>query len=100
MDLAAVDGTVTTEPVPAWASLQRELMSLMDDAVPELVRKFAERGGALYFAEDYDDLYEVCATWSLYYALGGRFKPYLLPVTVVACTLTQPAVGMLHCRWL
>ena len=36
-----------------------------------LVRKFAERGGALYFAEDYDDLYEVCATWGLFYAIGG-----------------------------
>ena len=65
-------GTQVDGPVPEWALLQRQLMSLMNDAVPELVRKFAERGGALYFAEDYDDLYEVCATWSLYYALGGR----------------------------
>ena len=59
------------DDTPRWAVLQRRLIDAIDGAVPQLVRQFSERGGAVYFAEDYDDLYEVCATWGLFYAIGG-----------------------------
>jgi len=45
-------------PPAGWALLQRKLMKLMEDAVQPMVDKYAERGGALYFADDVDDLYE------------------------------------------
>ena len=69
--LPTVIGAATTAGFPRWAELQRELIETMDAAVPQMVAKYSERGGALYFAEDYDDLYEVFATWGLLYAIGG-----------------------------
>ena len=69
--LPTLTAMATSAPIPRWAAVQRQLIAAMDEAVPVLIRKFAERGGALYFAEDYDDLYEVCATWGLFYAIGG-----------------------------
>ena len=57
---------------PAWAVLQRRLIETMNDAAPLIVDKFTERGGAPYYADDLDDLYEIFFGWGLFYAIGGN----------------------------
>ena len=37
-------------PPPGWALLERRLMALMEKAVRPMVDKYAEKGGAFYFA--------------------------------------------------
>jgi len=61
-------------PPAGWALLQRKLMKLMEDAVQPMVDKYAERGGAFYFADDVDDLYERAYNWGLFYAMGADRK--------------------------
>ena len=56
---------------PAWALTERNLISLMEEAAPMLLKKYAEPGGALYFADDLDDLYERIYNWGLFYAMGA-----------------------------
>ena len=66
--------TVTAGTVgapPAWAVLQRSLIETMNDAAPLIVDKYTERGGAPYYADDLDDLYEIFFGWGLFYAIGG-----------------------------
>lgn len=58
-------------PPPAWALKERNLISLMEEAAPMLLEKYAEPGGALYFADDLDDLYERIYNWGLFYAMGA-----------------------------
>ena len=58
-------------PPPAWALMERQLMSLMEGAVQPMIDKYAERGGAFYFADDVDDLYERVYNWGLFYAMGA-----------------------------
>ncbi len=61
-------------PPPGWALLQRRLMKLMEDAVQPMVDKYAEKGGAFYYADDVDDLYESAYNWGLFYAMGADRK--------------------------
>ena len=61
-------------PPPGWALLQRRLMKLMEDAVQPMVDKYAEKGGAFYYADDVDDLYECAYNWALFYAMGADRK--------------------------
>ena len=58
-------------PPPGWALLERQLMTLMEGAVGPMVDKYAEKGGAFYFADDVDDLYERVYNWGLFYAMGA-----------------------------
>ena len=58
-------------PPPGWALLERQLMKLMEEAVQPMVDKYAEKGGAFYFADDVDDLYERVYNWGLFYAMGA-----------------------------
>ena len=58
-------------PPPGWALLERQLMKLMEEAVAPMVDKYAERGGAFYYADDVDDLYERAYNWGLFYAMGA-----------------------------
>ena len=51
--------------------MERNLISLMEEAAPVMIKKHTEPGGALYFAEDFDDLYEQFYNWSLFYAIGA-----------------------------
>jgi hypothetical protein len=55
---------------PGWAAQQRSLIGAIDAAAPQMVRKYAERGGALLLGDDLDDLYEVFFNWGLAYSLG------------------------------
>ena len=61
-------------PPPAWALLERRLMKLMEDAVQPVVDKYAEKGGAYYYVDDVDDLYERAYNWGLFYAMGADRK--------------------------
>ena len=61
-------------PPPGWALLERRLMALMEDAAAPMVDKYAEKGGAFYFADDVDDLYERVYNWGLFYAMGADRK--------------------------
>ena len=56
---------------PAWALLERRLIDLMTESAALLCDKYTERGGALYYADDVDDLYEPFHNWATLYALGG-----------------------------
>ncbi len=69
-DMVSVKAAELAAP-PAWALKQRNLISLMEEAAPMLLEKYAEPGGALYFADDLDDLYERIYNWGLFYAMGA-----------------------------
>ena len=56
---------------PGWALMERNLIDLMEEAAPMMVKKYTEPGGALYFAEDFDDLYEQFYNWCLFYSIGA-----------------------------
>ena len=71
-----VPGLVTVpatelSPPPNWALLERRLMKLMEQSVQPVVDTYAEKGGAYYYADDVDDLYERACNWSLFYAMGA-----------------------------
>ena len=68
--MVSIKATELSAP-PAWALKERNLISLMEDAAPMLLEKYAEPGGALYFADDLDDLYERIYNWGLFYAMGA-----------------------------
>ena len=59
-------------PPPPWAFMQRRLIETMEQATEAMLAKYTEPGGALYFADDVDDLYERFANWSLFYAVGAH----------------------------
>ncbi len=69
-ELVEVKATQVSPP-PGWALLERRLMKLMEEAVPPMVDTYAEKGGAFYFADDVDDLYERVYNWGLFYAMGA-----------------------------
>lgn len=56
---------------PAWAFLQRKLIGTMEGAAQQMLDKYTEPGGALFFADDVDDMYERFCNWPMFYALGG-----------------------------
>ena len=68
--LVSIKATEITPP-PGWALMERNLIGLMEEAAPMMVKKYTEPGGALYYAEDFDDLYEQFYNWGLLYAIGG-----------------------------
>ena len=57
---------------PAWAVLQRQLMSTMEEGAVALMDKYTERGGAQYYSDCVDDLYEMYYDWGLFYRDGSR----------------------------
>ncbi len=68
--MVGIKATEISAP-PAWALMERNLISLMEDAAPMMVKKYTEPGGGLYYAEDFDDLYEQFYNWGLFYAIGA-----------------------------
>ncbi len=59
---------------PGWALFQRRLIDAVNTAAPLMLNKYTERGGAPYYADDVDDLYELFYNWGLSYAIGGDEK--------------------------
>ncbi|MBM3933732.1 MAG: hypothetical protein FJ319_05440 [SAR202 cluster bacterium] len=56
---------------PAWALLERELISLMEKTARLTMEKYHERGGGFYWADCVDDYYEEFYNWGLFYGIGG-----------------------------
>ena len=69
-ELVNVRATQVTAP-PPWALLERKLISLMEKGAQMMSRKYAERSGAWYWADDLDDYYERSHNWCLLYNMGG-----------------------------
>ena len=61
-EMVSIKATDISAP-PGWALMERNLIDLMEEAAPMMVKKYTEPGGALYFAEDFDDLYEQFYNW-------------------------------------
>lgn len=68
--LTSIRATAVSPP-PGWALKERHLMGLMERGTRLMVEKYAERGGVWFFADDVDDLYEMCYNWGLFYAMGA-----------------------------
>ena len=58
-------------PPPSWAVLERRLMQTIEDAAPQFLEKYSERGGRMPGIGKPDDIYEDYGNWPLFYALGG-----------------------------
>ena len=73
IDLSGLVEIEATEvcPPPRWALLESHLIKLMEDSVEPMVDRYAEKGGAFYYADDVDDLYERTSNWGLFYAMGA-----------------------------
>ncbi len=56
---------------PAWAVMERQLITLMEESAHIVVRKYAERGGTWLWSDDLDDYYERSHNWCLLYAMGA-----------------------------
>jgi hypothetical protein len=69
-EMVSIKATDICAP-PGWALMERNLIDLMEEAAPMMVKKYTEPGGALYFAEDFDDLYEQFYNWCLFYSIGA-----------------------------
>ena len=69
-EMVSIRATEISAP-PGWALMERNLIDLMEEAAPMMVKKYTEPGGALYFAEDFDDLYEQFYNWCLFYSIGA-----------------------------
>ena len=69
-EMVSIKATEISAP-PGWALMERNLIDLMEEAAPMMVKKYTEPGGALYFAEDFDDLYEQFYNWCLFYTIGA-----------------------------
>lgn len=65
---------------PDWAVMERQLIKVMNDAAPEFVAKYADRGGRMPQIGKPDDIYEDYANWPLFYALGGN--EYILNTSI------------------
>ena len=72
-DIVSIRATQLQAP-PAWALLQRKLIRAMSEAAELKVRKYSERGGVTYYADDVDDIYEMIYNWGDFYAIGGDEK--------------------------
>ena len=68
--MIGIKANTVTAP-PAWALLERELISLMEDSGRLFAQQYFERGGATLLAEDVDDLYEQFYNFGLFYAIGA-----------------------------
>ncbi len=69
-DLVSLKATRISAP-PAWALMERQLITLMEDAAPAYMQHCTERGGAALWADDIDDFYEAFYNWGLFYAMGA-----------------------------
>ena len=67
-------------PPPAWALLQRRLITTMEEAADCFVDIYCRSDLSTYYVQDVDDVYEIMHNWGLFYALGadGRILDYAL----------------------
>ncbi len=53
-DMLRIQATDIAVP-PTWATLQRQLIDLMEQAAPIMSQKYADGGGTWYWSDDMDD---------------------------------------------
>ena len=94
-ELPQITATQVAAP-PAWALLERNLIAQMEEAVPLRFRQATERGGAVLYAEDFDDLYEQFANWGLFYAMGADDNVLEMAATVWNATTRISADDIVH----
>lgn len=58
-------------PPPAWALMERNLISLMERSAELFVEKYCYPDGNVFYVQDVDDVYEIFHNWGLLYAMGG-----------------------------
>ncbi|MBM3932840.1 MAG: hypothetical protein FJ319_00800 [SAR202 cluster bacterium] len=68
--LVTITATETASP-PAWALLERKLISTMEDAARLAHKKYCNSAGLPYYVLDTDDVYESRSMRGLLYAMGG-----------------------------
>lgn len=56
---------------PNWAVMQRQLISLIEDAAELAARKYSRPDGSSYHENDIDDVYESRSYRGSFYAIGG-----------------------------
>ncbi|MGY8824184.1 MAG: hypothetical protein ACKVJG_09650 [Candidatus Latescibacterota bacterium] len=73
-----ISASVPLEKAPAWAVLERQLISVMEEAVHPFLEKYTHPDGRLIWKEGIhesrdgaDDFYESFYNWPLLYLLGG-----------------------------
>ncbi len=69
-ELANLKATRVSAP-PGWALLERQLITLMEEAAPEYMKRCTEPSGTAIWADDIDDFYEAFYNWGLFYAMGA-----------------------------
>ena len=81
---------------PAWALLERNLIAQMEEAARLRFRQCTERGGAILFAEDFDDLFEQFYNWGLFYAMGADDSLLEMAATAWNATARISDEGVVH----
>ncbi|MBN1294637.1 MAG: hypothetical protein JXB48_22570 [Candidatus Latescibacteria bacterium] len=70
-DIIKITATQKSAP-PGWAIMERHLIDTMNEAAPEFLNKYADRGGRMPTIGKPDDMYEVFGNWPLFYIIGGN----------------------------
>ena len=94
-DVVTVTAGGATAAPPAWALLERKLITVMEEAAALMFERYTDPGGVLYFVDDVDDLYERFYNWELFYAIGANVKVHHMALdgwnaTTRACDDSAP----------
>ena len=74
-----IEAQTQLQTPPTWAVLERELIDKINDAAPQVLKKYTRPDGTLYWPthpdfqsfDGLDDAYESFHNWPLFYMLGG-----------------------------
>ncbi len=74
-----IEAQTRLQTPPTWAVLERELINKINDAAPQVFKKYTRPDGTLYWPthpdfqsiDGLDDAYESFHNWPLFYMLGG-----------------------------
>ena len=81
---------------PGWALLQRQLMSTIEEGSESYVDRYGERGGARFYGDCVDDLYEQFYNWGLLYAIGGGQRVLDMSLTAWNAITRYNDDGIVH----
>ncbi|MCY3551500.1 MAG: hypothetical protein OXH39_13650 [Candidatus Poribacteria bacterium] len=79
MTFPTIEAQTRLQTPPTWAVLERELIDKINDAAPQVLKKYTRPDGTLYWPthpdfqsfDGLDDAYESFHNWPLFYMLGG-----------------------------
>ena len=97
-DMSALPQITATEvsAPPAWALLERNLIAQMEEGARFRFRQCTERGGAILYAEDFDDLFEQFYNWGLFYAMGADDSVLEMAATAWNATVRISDENIVH----